>query len=288
MRKGRNRVFVDAIDIYLIVAVADPIHNYNAEMLTAITRAVSPEINHCELGYLPRQEIDVAQAMEQHRKYQDCLRELGAAVISLPAEPGLPDCMFVEDPAVVVNELAVMTRMGAESRRKEAESLAAALARFRPLEWLRAPATLEGGDVLRAGATLFVGLSARTNQAGIDQLTKILGPLGYSVRGVSVRGCLHLKSGCCALGDQRILANRQWIDTAAFGSFDIVDVPPEEPGAANVLTIGDTALVPAAYPRTARLLERLGWKVRQLDISELMKAEAGLTCSSILLETAVH
>jgi dimethylargininase len=258
------------------------------EVLTAITRAVSPEINNCELGYLPRQTIDVTKAMAQHRQYEDCLRELGVAVISLPAEPGLPDCMFVEDPAVVVEEVAVMTRMGAESRRREAESLAPVLARFRPLEWLRAPATLEGGDVLPAGSNLFVGLSARTNQAGVDQLAKTLEPFGYSVQGVPVRGCLHLKSGCCAIGNRRILANRAWIETSVFEGFEIVDVPPEEPGAANVLTIGETALVPAAYPRTARMLQGMGWKVRSIDISELMKAEAGLTCSSILLETAVH
>ncbi|HLK48929.1 MAG TPA: arginine deiminase family protein [Bryobacteraceae bacterium] len=254
-------------------------------MLTAITRAVSPEINRCELGYLTRQEIDVELARRQHGEYEECLRALGAQVISLPAEPGLPDCMFVEDPAVVVEEVAVMTRMGAASRRKEAESLAAVLARFRRLDWLRAPATLEGGDVLRMGATLFVGLSARTNQAGIGQLAEIVGPFGYIARGVPVRGCLHLKSACCAVGERRILANRAWIDTAEFDGYEIVDIPAEEPGAANVLTIGDTALVPSAHPLTARLLERLGWRVKQLDISELMKAEAGLTCSSILLET---
>ena len=256
--------------------------------LTAITRAVSPEINRCELGYLPRQPIDVELAQRQHQQYENALRDLGTTVISLPAEPGLPDCMFVEDPAVVVDELAVMTRMGAESRRKEAESLAGVLARFRPVEWLRAPATLEGGDVLRVGSKLFVGLSGRTNQAGVDQLAEILNPRGYGVRGVAVRGCLHLKSGSCAIGDRRILAHRAWIDTAAFDDFEIVDVPPEEPGAANVLTIGETALVPSAYPLTVSLLQRLGWKVRPLDISELMKAEAGLTCSSILLNTEVH
>jgi len=254
-------------------------------MLTAITRAVSAEINNCELGFLPRRPIDVDNAVAQHRAYEACLRELGVEVISLPAEPGLPDCMFVEDPAVVVEQIAVMTRMGAESRRREAERLSTMLARFRPLKWIREPATLEGGDVLRLGSTLYVGLSGRTNQAGIDQLARILEPFGYSIRAVTVRGCLHLKSGCCAIGGRRILANRQWVDTTAFENCEIVDVPPEEPGAANVLTIGETALVPAAYPRTADLLQSLGVCVRQLDISELMKAEAGLTCSSILFET---
>ncbi|MBZ5579111.1 MAG: dimethylargininase [Acidobacteriia bacterium] len=254
-------------------------------MLTAITRAVSPEINRCELGYLPRVPIDVAKAIEQHRQYEACLEDLGVKVISLPAEPSLPDCMFVEDPAVLVDEIAVMTRMGAESRRREVERLSTVLARFRRLRWMREPATLEGGDVLRMGRVLYVGLSARTNQAGIDQLAVAVEPLGYSVRVVPVRGCLHLKSGCSALDDRTILANREWIDAGAFSGVEIVDVAPEEPGAANVLTIGDTALVPAAFPLTAGRIAARGWRVRRLDISELQKAEAGLTCSSILFET---
>ncbi|PWU00149.1 MAG: dimethylargininase [Terriglobia bacterium] len=252
-------------------------------MLTAITRAVSPAINRCELGYLPRQEIDYRLASQQHREYEDCLRALGANVISLPAEPDLPDSMFVEDPAVVVPDVAVMTRMGAESRREESESLARTLAQFRPLRWMREPATLEGGDVLRSGSALFVGQSARSNAAGIGQLGEELQPFGYTVRPVEVRGCLHLKSACCPLGDGVILANRSWIDTAPFAGFKIVDVAPEEPRAANVLAIGDTVLIPECFPSTARIVERLGWKVQTLDISELMKAEAGLTCSSIFL-----
>lgn len=254
-------------------------------MLTAITRAVSPALNDCELEHLERQEIDISKASEQHREYEGCLRSLGVSVLSLPAEPDLPDSMFVEDPAVVVKEAAVMTRMGALSRRPESESLAVALARFRPLRWLREPATLEGGDVLRLGSAVFAGLSSRSNAEGIAQLAAELSPFGYSVRGVGVRGCLHLKSACCAIGERTILANRAWFDTAAFEGFEIVDVPPDEPRAANVLTVGETVIVPESFPATARLLERRGWKVRTLDISELMKAEAALTCSSILLET---
>ena len=255
-------------------------------MLTAITRAVSPSLNQCELGYLPRQTIDIAKATEQHRQYENCLRDLGVRVISLPAEPVQPDSMFVEDPAVVVDEVAIMTRMGAESRRGESESLARALAPFRPLRWMKEPATLEGGDVMRVGSTLFVGLSARTNAAGIAQLRDELEPFGYRVLPVAVRGCLHLKSGVCSLGGQTVLANREWVETAALEGLHVVDVPAQEPRAANVLTVGETVLVPTALPRTATLLEGLGWKVRMLDISELMKAEAGLTCSSLLFEGA--
>jgi dimethylargininase len=253
-------------------------------MLTAITRAVSPGINRCELSHLAREPIDVQTAIEQHQRYEDCLRELGATVISLPAEPDLPDSMFVEDPAVVVNEVAVMTRMGAESRRKESNSLAEALAQFRPIRWLQYPATLEGGDVLRIGSSLFVGLSARTNREGIAQLERELAPCGYSVQPVEVRGCLHLKSACTDIGDDMLLANRDWLDTAPLESYRIVDVPREEPRAANVLTIGNTVIVPAAFPATVELIRGLGRKARALDISELMKAEAGLTCSSLLFE----
>jgi dimethylargininase len=253
-------------------------------MLTAITRAVSPSIGRCELGFLPRREIDVQKAAEQHANYERCLAELGVSVISLPAEPDLPDAVFVEDPAVVVAEAAVMTRMGAESRRRETESLARALAPFRPLRWMQEPATLEGGDVITSGRNLFVGRSARTNAAGIGQLGSELAPLGYSVVPVEVHGCLHLKSGCCWLGDRTLLANRAWIDTAPFAGYRILDVPPEEPWAANVLAIEGMVLVSASFPATAEMLDRAGWRVRTLDNSELMKAEAGLTCCSLVFQ----
>jgi dimethylargininase len=253
--------------------------------LTAITRGVSPAINRCELGFLPRQEIDAGRARAQHHEYEGCLRDFGITVVSLPPEPDLPDSMFVEDSAVVVAEVAVMTRMGAPSRRDEALTLAPVLARYRPLEWIEEPATLEGGDVLRVGSTLYVGLSARTNQAGIDQLAAHLRPFGYSVQPVPIHGCLHLKSACTCLDGKTLLANRSWLDSGFFRGLRIVEVPSEEPRAANVFALGGNVLVPTAFPRTAVLLERLGFRARPLDISELMKAEAGLTCSSILLET---
>jgi dimethylargininase len=251
-------------------------------MLTAITRAISPALNRCELEYLDRQEIDLARAAAQHEAYERFLAEMGATVISLPAEAELPDSVFVEDPAVVVDEVAVIARMGALSRRREVESLAEALARFRPLRWIQEPATLEGGDVLRIGRKLFVGASARTNAAGIDQLRRQLAPFGYQVEAVEVRRCLHLKSAVTYLGDGTILINRSLIDTAPLGEYRMVDVAAGEPWAANTLTMGGVVLIPAAYPETARILERQGFKVRSIDISELMKAEAGLTCSSLI------
>jgi dimethylargininase len=251
-------------------------------MLIAITRAVSAAMNRCELTFLERQEIDIERAAEQHCRYRDCLAELGARVITLPAEPDLPDSVFVEDPAVVVDEVAVMARMGAESRRREVESLGAALERFRPLRWMEAPATLEGGDAIRAGRTLFVGASLRTNAQGIAQLAAAVGPFGYEVRPVEIRDCLHLKSGCCYMGRGTMLANRAWVDAGAFREYRILDVAEE--WAADVLPIGDVVLMPAGFPKTRALLEREGFAVRTVEVSELQKAEAGVTCMSVLLD----
>src|SRR5712692_5417722 len=181
-------------------------------MLIAVTRKVSPNLSLCQLEYIPRAEIDAARAARQHREYEACLERLGARVVSLPAEPEFPDSVFVEDPALVLDEIAVVTRMGVESRRGESESLAAALTRFRPLARLREPATLEGGDVLRMGKTLYVGLSRRTNAEGASQLAEIVEPFGYRVVPVNVSGCMHLKSACCAVSDDTVLANRALFD----------------------------------------------------------------------------
>ncbi len=251
-------------------------------MWNAITREVSGAMNRCELSYLDRVEIDIALAQAQHRAYEDCLRAMGAAVIALPEEPELPDSVFVEDPAMVLEEIAVLTRPGAESRRTEGETLAAAIERFRPLLRMAAPATLEGGDVMRVGRTLYVGASARSNAAGVAQLSEMLKPFGYAVRVVEVRGCLHLKSGCTYLGEGIVLANRAWVDAEALAGLRIVDVAASEPWAANVLAIDGAALMPSNFPETAAIVESLGWKVHSVDISELRKAEAGVTCSSLV------
>jgi dimethylargininase len=256
-------------------------------MLTAITRAVSPTIGNCELTFLERQPIDVEKAAQQHRAYEECLTELGVRVISLAAEPELPDSVFVEDTAVVVNELAVMTRPGAASRRPEVESIAAVLSKYRPLEFITPPATLEGGDVLRVERTLFVGASGRTNREGIRQLQDILEPYGYEVRTVNLNGCLHCKSACSYLGRNTIVANRAWVQDSPFESFEVIDVAPTEPSAANALAIGDVVLLPNSFPETRARLEAHGFHVETLDVSELQKAEAGLTCSSVIFESEI-
>jgi dimethylargininase len=252
--------------------------------LTAIVREVSSIINDCELSFHARQRIDVANAISQHQAYQDCLAELGVRLVSLPAEPGLPDAVFVEDPAVVVKEVAIILNMGAPSRRPEATSLSKLLARYRPLEFLTEPATLDGGDVLRIDGSVFVGLSRRTNRDGIDQLSRLLSPYGYRVQPVEVSGCLHLKSACSYVGDDTILVNRSWIDAGSLSGFELLDVPEEEPAAANALLINDVVIIPISFPKTRALLEKRGFRVRTIDVSELQKAEAGVTCTSLIFD----
>jgi dimethylargininase len=253
-------------------------------MPTALTRAVSRSLSSCELTWAARQKIDIDLAREQHRQYECALMSMGVRVISLREQPDLPDAVFVEDPLVVVDEVAIVTRMGAATRRAESDSLAEAITPFRPVRRLAAPATLEGGDVMRVGRDVFVGLSSRTNAEGILQLTRELEPFEYRVRAVEVRGCLHLKSACCSLGDGRILANRAWLDPAPLRDYEIVDVAAGEPGAANVLRIGDAVLMPASFPKTRAIVREWVSDVRTVDISELMKAEAAITCSSVIFE----
>jgi len=253
-------------------------------MLTAITRAVSPAIVHCELSFIGRQPIDLATARQQHHAYEKLLGKFGARVISLPAEPDLPDSMFVEDPAIVLDELAVILPLGTETRRREAPSLAEALSQFRKLEHVSLPGTLEGGDVLRIGRKLFVGLTRRSNAEGIRQLAAILAPHNYEVIAVPVTGCLHLKSAVTYLGRNTLLANRAWFDTTPLAGHEWIDVDPAEPHAANALALAGTIIFPASFPRTHARIEACGFSVKSIDISELQKAESGLTCSSLLFE----
>jgi dimethylargininase len=254
-------------------------------MLTAITRAVSPAIVNCELSYIDRQPIDLAKAQKQHRAYEALLEKLDVQVISLPAEPDLPDSMFVEDPAIVLDELAVIFPLGTDTRRREGPSLARALAKYRALEHITLPGTLEGGDVLRIQRKLFVGLTQRSNVEGVRQLAAILAAHHYQVIAVPVTGCLHLKSAVTHLGRNTLLANRAWFDPAPLAGYEWIDVDPAEPHAANALALGGAVIFPASFPLTQARIEARGFHVTPLDISELQKAESGLTCSSLLFDT---
>ena len=253
-------------------------------MLTAITRAVSSSVLDCELSFIPRNAINLEKARAQHLAYQQLLEKLGARVISLPEEKDLPDSMFVEDPAIVLDEIAVIFPLGTESRRKEAPSIAAALEKYRKLAYVKLPGTVEGGDVLQIGKKVFVGITRRSNPEGIRQLAVILAAYGYEVMAIPVSGCLHLKSAVTYLGNNTLLANRNWFKTERFAGFEWVDVDRSEPHAANALRISDSLVLPASFPSTQKLLEVRGFHVIPLDIAELQKAEAGLTCSSLIFQ----
>ena len=255
-------------------------------MLTAITRKVSSSLANCELSFIERKPIELEKARAQHHAYEALLEKIGAKIISLPEERDLPDSMFVEDPAIVLDEVAIICPLGTETRRKEAPSLAAALEPFRKLAYVKLPGMLEGGDVLRVGKKIFVGQTERSNPEGIRQLAVIAEHHGYDLTAVPVTGCLHLKSAVTYLGRNTLLGNRACFQWKRFEGFDWVDVDPAEQHAGNALAIGDSIVFPVSYPQTRARIEAKGFRVESLDISELQKAESGLTCSSLLFDSA--
>lgn len=256
-------------------------------MLTALTRDVGPEITTCEITHISRQPIDAMKAIGQHMKYKELLEKVGVKILALPQFNGHPDAVFVEDTAIVLPEIAIIATMGAKSREEEVDSIAEELSNFRKLVHLQAPAKLDGGDVMLIDKTLYVGLSTRTNREAVQQLYRVVEPYGYRVTPLAVTGCLHLKTGCTYIGQSKLLVNRGWIDVSGL-PYDIIDVPEDEPLAANSLLINDKLLYSASFPLTRGLLENAGLHVVPIDISELEKAEAGLTCMSIILDDSVQ
>lgn len=251
--------------------------------MRALVREVSPDLARCELTYLERISVDSERARREHAGYVQALRELGCELEWLPPLPGHADGVFVEDTAVVLPELAVITRPGAASRRGETETVSTALGHHRKLSRLTAPACLEGGDVLHIGRTLFVGVSGRTNAAGVQQLSEALAPHGYRVQPLEMRGCLHLKSACSFIPPDLLLVNPDWVDPAAFGTGRVITVDPREPYGANTLTIAGTTLVSTAFPQTAQRLSAAGVRCLALEVRELHKAESALTCMSLIV-----
>lgn len=253
-------------------------------MPTAITRDVSRTLGDCELSYVERDRIDIALAQRQHEAYQHALASIGCSVIALPAEHDLPDATFLEDVALVFDEIAISTRPGAASRRAEVASVARALEAHRTLCAIQAPGTLDGGDVLRIGRTIYVGRSERTNAAGIEQLRDVLAGFGYPVQPVPIRNCLHLKSAVTCVGEGVVLINPAWVDRAVFAAMRQIEIDPREAHAANGLRIGERVIYPASFPFTMKRLADAGIAVTAVDVSELQKAEGAVTCCSIVFD----
>ena len=248
---------------------------------------MSASLPRCELTYLDRAPIDLDRARQQHAAYEALLVSFGWQIVRLPTLDDQPDAVFVEDAGLALDELAVIAPMGAASRVAESRTVEDTLARYLPIRHLTPPATLDGGDVLRVGRRLFVGLSQRTNSLAVDQLAGLLDPYEYEVTSVSVAGALHLKSACSYVGGNTLLANPEWFDVAPFGGMEILPIEANETWGASVLYDDGRVVMPSGFPRTARLLENRGLDVHIIDLSELRKAEGGPTCLSILLPRPV-
>lgn len=247
-------------------------------------REVSPHLEKCELTHAPRSKIDVKLARKQHAGYAEALRELGVRVEMVPPLPEQADGVFIEDTAVLLPEVSIIARPGATSRISEIDSVTQTLAQHRPLQSIAEPGTLDGGDVLRIGRTLYVAESRRTNAEGITQLREIAASVGYEVRTVTTRDCLHLKTACTFIPPHFLAVNPAWIDAKAFENLSIIAVDEKEALGANTLTVGRTTLVSAASPKSEKRLREAGISTRRIDISEFEKAEGGLTCLSLILE----
>jgi len=251
--------------------------------MLALTREISPSIVSCELTHLARTPIDLATARAEHDAYEAALRECGCTVERLPAAAAMADAVFIEDTAVILDELAVITRPGAVSRRVEVDAVREALHGHRRLHELTAPATLDGGDVLRIGRRLLVGEGPRSNEEGRRQLAALVAPCGYTVEAVPFRECLHLKTAATLVGDDVLLCNPGWVDGAALGTARVITVHPDEPFAGNAIRVGEVVIYPAEFPKTRERIERAGIRVLAVPAGELAKAEGGVTCCSLLV-----
>ena len=254
-------------------------------MLTAITRDVNENMGNCELTFLPRVKINAGLALQQHQQYQSALSSLGCEIVTVPTESDLADSVFIEDTAIVLDEIAVMCLPGAESRRAEVAGVGDVLQQYRTLASIQSPGTLDGGDLLRVGKVIYAGLSTRSNRSGIEQLRRIVADYGVSVETVETTKCLHLKSAVSEVAPDTLLINPNWINKSAFANCELIDVDEEEPHAANALRVGSSVIYPSSFPRTMENLAQRGINVTPIDLSELQKAEGAVTCCSLVFKT---
>jgi dimethylargininase len=251
--------------------------------MIALTHVPSPNMQCCERTFVRQAAIDSARAQAQHAGYCQALCDCRAQVVTLNVNEPMADAAFIEDTAIILDEVAVLCSMGAASRRGEPARIEPVLREYREVARIEPPATIEGGDVLRVGRTLLVGQSCRTSAAGIKLLAAVVSRYGYEVKPVPVRGCLHLKTACTALADGWLLVNPAWINTTALAGFELINVPEAEPWGANVALVRSKVLLAAAHVQTAELIDRLGFTVQPVELSEFAKAEGGVTCLSLLI-----
>jgi dimethylargininase len=247
----------------------------------AIVRKPCPEMIHglteASLG-----KPDYYKAQEQHARYVETLKSIGLRVHVLEADSHYPDSVFVEDVALCASDFAVSTNPGAPSRNGEKTAMKAVLpSYFGRVESIEVPGTLDGGDVMMAGKHVFIGISARTNEEGANQLIGILSTFGRTGKKVPLRGMLHLKSGISYLEKNTVLVSGALKRHPAFRKFQRIEVDPREAYAANSLWINNRVLVPEGFPRTREQLEKAGYTTLVVDVSEFQKLDGGLSCLSL-------
>lgn len=250
----------------------------------ALTHVPSKAMDRCALTFMDRTPIDLDMADRQHRGYCELLEQCGAVVRTLDCNRLMPDCVFVEDTAIVFDEIAVVASLAEPSRQREPDCIERELGQYREVARIRPPATIEGGDVLIMDRTVLVGVSNRTNAAGIEALSDIVRHYGYRVVPVPVHGCLHLKTACCALDATRLVVNPAWLNTQPLKGFGLTQVPADEPWGANFVVIGGRVCLPTRYARTADEIRRLGFETYGCELSEFAKAEGGATCLSVIFQ----
>jgi dimethylargininase len=255
----------------------------NTNQHRVITRRTSDRLSEGALTFMQRAAVDIELAQKQHAAYRAAIEAAGVSLIDLAPEHNFPDATFVEDVLLAFPECFVLCRPGTATRVDEPALIASHLPKDRPTFQIHAPATLDGGDVLRIARTVFVGVSTRTNAAAVSALKDILEPFGYDVSPVRVTGSLHLKTAVTAPMEDLILVNRAWVDIAPFGARHLIEVDPNDAFSANTLTINGTLFMQVSHQSTAALLRRIGLQPVLLDISEFAKVEAGLTCMSVII-----
>ena len=260
--------------------------HFKPAAVRAITRGVSRRIAACQLTYRSREEVNYEKATSQLERYCELLRKWNVDLLPLTASDSYPDCCFVQDTAVVLDEVCVIASMGAPARLGEVSEVEKAVAHFRKIRRIFAPATLDGGDVVQFGKRLFVGLSTRTNARGIAALASIVEAFGYTVVPVAVNGGLHLTTGCGIVNDETVLLNPRWLDASAFKGLRQLHVSEEEPWAANTIRVENSVCLEEGVPMTRELVEPYVGSIDTLDISEFRKAEGSLSCLSLIFKEA--
>lgn len=245
----------------------------------AIVRGVPDSYSRCERPPSLCDPIDVHLARKQHRAYCEALARLGLEVIDIPPDETFPDCCFVEDAAVIAGPTAIITRMGAASRRGEEVRVREVLETRMTVREVRPPATVDGGDVLVIGRNIYVGVGGRTNEAAVQEVAALVDP-GYRVLAMPFEGVLHLKSACTYVGGGYMLIRPGHFDPGVLGEYGFIEVTEEEAYAANCLSVNGSVLISSGYPQVKRAIQAKGFETLELEMSEFRKGQGSLTCLS--------